>query len=91
MEKDERMNEKEKNLILVDEEGREHEFVVIDIFEMDEKQYAVLQPVDDESEEAIILRFEQDAEGNDILTDIEDDEEWEKAADYWEENLSFEE
>jgi uncharacterized protein YrzB (UPF0473 family) len=39
---------------------------------------------DEEADEAIILKLGKDDEGNEVLLDIEDDEEWEKVADAWE-------
>ena len=73
---------------LVDEEGVEHDFELIDYFELDETAYAVLAPLDsiedDENEgEAIILRVAKNAEGEEILENIEDDAEWEKAVNVW--------
>jgi uncharacterized protein YrzB (UPF0473 family) len=47
--------------------------------------------VEEESDEAIILKFSQDEDGNELLVDIEDDDEWEKVADAWEEMLAEEE
>ncbi len=85
------MYEYDGEVVLIDEDGNEHEFIIVDIFDLDEKQYAVLQPDDGETDEAIILRFGQDEDGNDLLEDIDSDEEWEKAANFWEENFSFEE
>lgn len=86
--------ELEEIITLVDEEGREKDFEVIDILHLEGKKYAVLLPVeageDEEEGEAIILRFEKDEDGSEILVDIEDDEEWEKVADYWEEMVSQE-
>jgi len=83
--------ENDGNIVLVDEDDNEHEFAVIDIFDLEGKQYAVLQPVEgDGNEDAIILRLEQDEVGNDLLADIEDDLEWEAAAQYWEDNFSEE-
>ncbi|SHF02310.1 Protein of unknown function [Desulfofundulus australicus DSM 11792] len=90
--------ELEEVITLVDEDGQEQDFEVIDIIHLDGSKYAVLLPVpevdagaaDDEEGEAIILRFETDEEGNEILVDIEDDEEWEKVADYWEEMIENE-
>ncbi|MCL6560504.1 MAG: DUF1292 domain-containing protein, partial [Firmicutes bacterium] len=38
-----------------------------------------------------ILKFTHDEDGNELLVDIEDDEEWEKVADAWEEMLAEEE
>lgn len=74
-------------ITLVDEEGQEHDFEVLDVIEVDGLEYAILLPVgqDEEAAEAIILKFSQDEEGNEILVDPED-EEWEKVADIWEEN-----
>ena len=56
---------------------------MIDTITVNDKEYAILQPV--EEEEAIILRFGIDDEGDEVLYDIEDDEEWEKVADAWQE------
>jgi len=83
--------EAEEVVTLVDEEGVEHDFTVIDIIEVDGSEYAILLPVDEESNEAIILKFSQDEEGNELLVDIEDDEEWEKVSDAWEEMMAEEE
>lgn len=74
-------------ITLVDEEGEEHDFELLDILEVDGAAYAILFPLgQDEAEvaEVIILKYSQDEEGNEILVDPED-EEWEKVADLWEE------
>ena len=79
---------------LVDEDGKEHNFVFIDSIEVDGQEYAILSPmIDDEEgdEEAIILKISKDENGDDILSDIEDDEEWEKVADAWQEMIEAEE
>ncbi len=72
--------EDEEKIVLVDEDGEEHEFTLIDVIEIDDKQYAILDPLDmaEEESEAIILKVGKDENGEDILYDIEDDEEWEK-------------
>ena len=77
------MPEQDDVVTLVDEDGAEHDFNVIDVIEVDDCEYVVLEPAGEESGEAIILKFVQDEEGNDLLVDIEDDEEWEKVADAW--------
>lgn len=91
--------ELEEVITLVDEDGQEQDFEVIDIVHLDGSKYAILLPLqaagdtgaaDDEEGEAIILKFETDEDGNEILVDIEDDEEWEKVADYWEEMVAGE-
>lgn len=76
---------KEDIVTLVDEEGVEHEFAVVDIIEVDEKEYALLMPADGESEEAdaedvLVLRFEDDS-----LVMIEDEAEFNKVVQFLEE------
>lgn len=83
------MTEEEDRVTLVDEEGKEHDFRVLDGFECDEQEYVVLIPAeaDLEAEEvgdAFILRVESDAEGNEVLSDIEDEEEWNRVCGAWE-------
>lgn len=81
-------------LVLVDEEGEEHEFELMAELEIEEQTYRVLIPYeedteetedDDEEVEVLILKVVYDDEGNEFLADIEDDDEWEKVADAWQE------
>ncbi|MCR4442032.1 MAG: DUF1292 domain-containing protein [Peptococcaceae bacterium] len=83
------MVDNEEKIVLVDEDGEEHEFVLIDVLEVDGAEYAILEPMelDVEESEAIILKVGKDENGEDILYDIEDDEEWEKVADRWQEMI----
>ena len=67
----------EEDLItLLDENGVEHEFSLVDILDVDQRRYAVLQPVvaGEESESAVIFRMEED----ETLVTIEDDTEFER-------------
>lgn len=89
--KQEEMDEEAFDVIVLnDDEGNEHEFMHLSTVEVEGNTYFVLLPVeetDDEEEEAeaIILKLGKDENGEDTLMDIEDDEEWEKVADAWEE------
>ena len=89
-EKDFRENGDE--VILVDEDGEEHAFEMLDIIEIDGAEYAILKPAEDDEEEAeaIILKIETDEKGEEILVDIEDDDEWEKVADAWQDAIDSE-
>ena len=88
-------------LILVDDEGEEHEFELLAEMEIENDTYRVLIPVeyeddevedDDEIEvEIVILRVVYDEEGTEFLCDIEDDEEWERVADAWQDLLETQE
>ncbi len=78
-------------ITLIDEEGEEHEFTVLDILEVDGTEYAILVPVGDEEQEdeVVIFKFTEDDGGSEILVEIEDDE-WEKVADAWQEKVGTE-
>lgn len=86
-----KLTEEDEVVTLVDEEGAEHDFTVIDIIEVKGAEYAIMLPVDEENNEAIILKFSKDEDDNELLVDIEDDEEWEKVSDAWEEMIAEEE
>lgn len=75
------MTEQETNWVtLVDEEGKEHRFNLLNIVEVEEVKYAVMVPElqTEEDEEAVIFRLETDEEGEEVLIDIEDDDEFAK-------------
>ena len=68
----------QENIInLIDENGQESAFEIILTLEAEGKEYAILVPVEEEeAEEALIFRIDSDEEG-DILTPLENDEEYE--------------
>ena len=75
---------------LVDEEGNESEFEVIGEHEMDGVIYYALIPVDEDSDEYVILKMGKDEDGEDCLVSVDDDDEFEKIAEIFEDEL-FEE
>jgi putative Holliday junction resolvase len=81
-------------ITLTDEDGQEHQFAILDVIEVDSKEYAILIPTDeaeeDSEDEAVILRLETDETGEEVLVDIEDDEEWQRVAQAWEELVEVE-
>ncbi|MGE5403615.1 MAG: DUF1292 domain-containing protein [Candidatus Saccharibacteria bacterium] len=83
-------------LVIADDEGVEHEFELIAEMEIDDKNYVVLIPIDDDEEpeedpEVIIMRAVYDDEDNMSLEEIEDDAEWEKVEGIWNAMLEEEE
>ncbi len=61
---------------LVDEDGKNHDFQVVDIIEVEGKEYALLLPAeseDPEQDEVLVLRFEEDR-----FEMIEDEAEFQK-------------
>lgn len=81
-------HEEESKIVLTDEEGGEHEFNLVDVISVEGKEYAILQP--DGDDEAIILKFEVDDNGDEFLSEVENDEEWERVADLWQETIENE-
>ena len=82
-------------ITLIDDEGNEHDFAVVDIFPVKMKQYAILVPVryDEETDEeeldlnedAYIFRIDVNEEsGEESLVEVEDESEWNEVAQEWE-------
>ncbi len=90
--------ETDEILTLTDEEGQDHEFVLVDILTLNEREYAILlpfeeasghgessEPSEDEDEmEAVILRMEKDDAGEEQLVEIDDEQEWQSVVDAYE-------
>lgn len=70
------MNE---TIVLFDENDNEIELKVSATFGLDESEYAVLFPIDDEDGEAYLLKIEYDDNGNMTLLRIDDESELEDA------------
>jgi len=79
---------------VLDDEGNEHQFELLDAIETDEGRYVALLPIYTEAEAAIeddgelvILEVVND-NGDDLLVPIEDDDMFETIAEAFEERLS---
>lgn len=68
----------EEKFAFIDENGKEHNFEIIDLFEVDETEYAVIKP--DDMEEGLLLRVEYDENGEAFLIEIEDNNEFEEVS-----------
>ncbi|WP_071431703.1 DUF1292 domain-containing protein [Angelakisella massiliensis] len=92
--------EMEKDLIsLLDEEGHEHQFEIVDAVELEDQEYLALVPVFDDpsdsledSGQLVILRIseEEDDSGEQFLEAIEDEDEYNRVAQLFMERLSDE-
>ena len=66
----------------LDEDGNLVKFELVDVVEVDDTEYALLLPVDDEDEEEVVLmRITKDGEEY-LFETIDNDEEFEKVAAY---------
>ncbi len=78
-------------MVLVDDEGEENEFQLLAELEIEGETYRVLMPLfeedddEDEIDEIVILKVIYDEEGNELMSDIEDDEELDMVFEAWQE------
>ena len=73
---------------LTDEDGVEHQFTLLGSCEIDGAEYLALIPMEqNEAEEYVILKLEVDANGEEFLVTIDDDEEFDRVADVFEDDL----
>ena len=80
----------EEVFTLTDEEGNESDFGFIGKIELGDNTYVALVPVDGDEEEYVILKVDTDENGEEYLSTIEDDEEFDKAADAFEDEFMSE-
>ena len=79
---------------VIDDEGNEHQFEILDAIETDESRYVALLPVYDDAEQAVeddgelIILEVVNSEGEDLLVPIEDDDVFEEIAGIFEERLA---
>lgn len=74
-------------ITLYDEDGEETEFEVLGVINLEDKDYYILTPVDEADEEdaqAYIFRADTDENGEDILVEVEDDDEFKTVSEAWE-------
>jgi len=69
------------------ETGEEEDFELLAEAELDGTTYMALAPVKNETDEFVILKAVPTEEGDTDLVDIEDDEEFDRVADYFEDLL----
>ena len=76
------MADEDQIIETLDENGNVVKFELFDIVEVDEKEYALLLPIEEEeSDEVVLMKIKKD--GDEYLFEtIDDDEEFEKVANY---------
>ena len=77
------MADEDQIIETIDENGNVIKFEIFDIVEVDEQEYALLLPVDEEEESTEVVLMRLSKEGEEYLFEtIDDDEEFEKVAAY---------
>lgn len=76
-------------IVLRDEDNNEVEFELIMKFDIEDKEYVIVTPVENDEYEAIAFRIDKDENGEDAFVTIEDDEEFRMVTEAYE-TLSLE-
>lgn len=63
-------------ITLFDEEGKEIEFDVVVKFDIEEKEYVIVSPVDAEDDVAIALKIVKDENGEDAFETVDNEAEF---------------
>ena len=85
---DEELLEDTEIFTLTDEEGNESDFELIGRIDQDGQTYLALEPKDENPEgEYVILKIAKDEDGSDILVTIDDDDEFDRIADIFEDEM----
>ena len=69
------MTDRGETITMLDDEGLPHDFTLVDVVEVDDQRYAVLQP-DDPAAGAVLFRVE-----GETMTPVEDDDEFDRVVD----------
>ena len=79
--------ERENIFTLTDEEGNESEFELMGELTLDDNTYLALIPLDGEEDEYVVLKVVVDENGDELLVTIDDDDEFDRVADAFEDSF----
>jgi uncharacterized protein YrzB (UPF0473 family) len=63
-------------IVLTDENGEEKEFDVVTKLDIENKEYVIVIPSDEDEVDAIALRIDKDENGEEVLVTIDDEDEF---------------
>jgi hypothetical protein len=69
------MTNRGETITVIDDDGLSHDFTLVDVVEVEDQRYAVLQP-EDPAAGAVLFRVE-----GETMTPVEDDEEYDRVVD----------
>ena len=83
------MSEMENTVILVDEDGNEMRFEVLEVIEYEGEDYAILVAEEgDEADTVVIVRVDTDENGEETFSSVEDEDLLDDVFEYFKENFS---
>lgn len=70
-------------VVLIDEDNNEHTFQVLERIELNGQEYAILVPWDEDDDDSATPLKIVIEDGEELLYDIDDDDEWEAIVEFW--------
>ena len=70
-------------VVLIDEDNNEHTFQVLERIVLNGQEYAILVPWDEDDDDSAIPLKIVIEDGEELLYDIDDDDEWEAIVEFW--------
>lgn len=67
------MNDNLEPILLLDENGEETEFEVVTKLDIEDNEYFLLSPIEDDEEVVIAMKVVEDENGEEILVPVESD------------------
>jgi uncharacterized protein YrzB (UPF0473 family) len=80
----------ENIIVLLDENGDEVAFEIVADFELNDQEYAILSPIDDDEDQALIFKVVEQEDGEPILEYLTDEDEFEFVAKAYEDLMAEE-
>ena len=81
----------ENTVILVDEDGNEMRFEVLEVIEYEGEDYAILVAEEgDEADTVVLVRVDTDENGEETFSSVEDEDLLDDVFEYFKENFSYE-
>lgn len=78
------MENEDNTILLKDESGSEIEFNVITKLSIEEDEYVIVVPSEEEKDEAIALKLQKDENGEDIFATVDDEQEFNRVCEAYE-------
>lgn len=68
------MQEELNTIMLMDDEGKQVEFQVVDFVKIEEQEYLIATPMDEDEDYAIVFKVTKDENDEEVLEVVEDED-----------------
>lgn len=68
------MQEELNTIMLMDDEGKQVEFEVVDFVKIEEQEYLIATPIDEEEDYAVVFKVSKDENDEELLEVVDDED-----------------